>query len=404
LAYGLGKAFTDLGVALIEGLVMGIKWGVSKLIDIGYWIYDNTFGRLCRLLGVASPSTVMADLGMNMIYGLIEGVKSVINGLADIGQWIWDNTAGRILSMFGIASPSTKMMEIGGNIISGLYEGFMNNPVTKLIAGAAKTIAGWFGLGGDTELDVNKISGDMSVLSATNVPVEFGTNYRQLMTDISEGSKIMAAALTDIAGAAEAVTASKDVFTALDGFLNSFDLSAMLQRSLILGAVGDALKSAGDSITAAFATFASLGSVESNIIGQIAQVLAEEGSNLADSANLIIDPIDKITASIERLNGAIFDLSLNPFKSILAGFLAPKLGAVSEPIKNVKTTTETEGGARDAKKSEEKDVLNSMLETLKEIKRESGIMGNRMIDIMDDQLNEFRNRQNVSTSYNAWVS
>lgn len=404
LAYGLGKAFTDLGVMLIEGLVMGIKWGVSKLIDIGYWIYDNTIGRLFRLLGIASPSTVMADIGMNMIYGLIEGVKSVINGLADIGQWIWDNTAGRILSMFGIASPSTKMMEIGGNIISGLYEGFMNNPVTKLIAGAAKTIAGWFGLGGETELDVNKISGDMGVLTATNVPVEFGEKYRKLMTDISEGSKIMVAAVADIAGAAEAVVTSKSVLTALDGFLNAFDLNVMLQQSLVLSAIGDALKSAGDSITAGFAAFASLGSVDSNIIGQISQVLAEGSTSLTDSANLIIDPIDRITASVERLNTAIFDLSSNSFKSIVAGFMAPKLGAVGEPIKNVKTTTRTEGGVTDAQNSGDKGVMAAMLDALTELKKDNRLIGDKMISIMDEQLTEIRNRQSVSTSYNAWVS
>jgi hypothetical protein len=280
----------------------------------------------------------------------------------------------------------------------------MNNPITKLIAGAAKTIAGWFGLGGDAELDVNKISGDMGVLSATNVPVEFGEKYRKLMTDISEGSKIMVAAVADIAGAAEAVVTSKSVLTALDGFLNAFDLNVMLQQSLVLSAIGDALKSAGDSITAGFAAFTSLGSVDSSIIGQLSQVLAEGSTSLTDSASLIIDPIDRITASVERLNTAIFDLSSNPFKAILAGFLSPKLGAAAEPIKNVKTTTRTEGGTTDSQNSGEKDVLAAMLYELSEMKKQSSILGDKMISLMDEQLIELRNRQSVSTSYNAWVS
>jgi hypothetical protein len=393
-----------IGSALVYGLVEGVKAAGRVLVQLISWLVDNTIGRFMRAVGYASPSKVMADIGMNLIYGLIEGVKSVFSGLADLGQWIYDNTAGRILSLFGIASPSTKMAEIGGNIISGLYEGFMNNPITKLIAGAAKTIAGWFGLGGDTELDVNKISGDMGVLSATNVPVEFGEKYRKLMTDISEGSKIMVAAVADIAGAAEAVVTSKSVLTALDGFLNAFDLNVMLQQSLVLSAIGDALKSAGDSITAGFAAFTSLGSVDSSIIGQLSQVLAEGSTSLTDSASLIIDPIDRITASVERLNTAIFDLSSNPFKAILAGFLSPKLGAAAEPIKNVKTTTRTEGGTTDSQNSGEKDVLAAMLYELSEMKKQSSILGDKMISLMDEQLIELRNRQSVSTSYNAWVS
>lgn len=401
----LADGFYKIGSFVVLGFIEGVKAtaiGLYKLFK--YVIIDSILLPIGRMLGLASPSKVMADIGMNMIYGLIDGVKSVINGLADIGQWIWDNTAGRIISMFGIASPSTKMMELGGNIISGLYEGFMNNPVTKLIAGAAKTIAGWFGLGGETELDVNKISGDMGVLTATNVPVEFGEKYRKLMTDISEGSKIMVAAVADIAGAAEAVVTSKSVLTALDGFLNAFDLNVMLQQSLILSAIGDALKSAGESIVAGFAAFASLGSVDSNIIGQISQVLAEGSTSLADSANLIIDPIDRITASVERLNTAIFDLSSNSFKSIVAGFMAPKLGAVGEPIKNVKTTTRTEGGVTDAQNSGDKGVMAAMLDALTELKKDNRLIGDKMISIMDEQLTEIRNRQNVSTSYNAWVS
>jgi len=397
--------FYKIGSFVVLGFINGFYNAARLLFKLIKWfVYDNFLLPMFRMLGIASPSKVMADIGMNLIYGLIEGVKSVFSGLVDLGQWIYDNTAGRILSLFGIASPSTKMAEIGGNIISGLYEGFMNNPITKLIAGAAKTIAGWFGLGGDTELDVNKISGDMGVLSATNVPVEFGEKYRKLMTDISEGSKIMVAAVADIAGAAEAVVTSKSVLTALDGFLNAFDLNVMLQQSLVLSAIGDALKSAGDSITAGFAAFTSLGSVDSSIIGQLSQVLAEGSTSLTDSASLIIDPIDRITASVERLNTAIFDLSSNPFKAILAGFLSPKLGAAAEPIKNVKTTTRTEGGVTDSQNSGEKDVLAAMLYELSEMKKQSSILGDKMISIMDEQLIEMRNRQSVSTSYNAWVS
>jgi TP901 family phage tail tape measure protein len=141
------------GAGIIGGnVVSGIQSGIS-----GAWAAFTGFlgdrvrdflGTVKRLLGIASPSSVMAEIGRDLIAGIQQGMGQAVGGFLD---WLRTNVVERIPQevrrLLGIASPSQVFVEIGGQIIAGLVKGLQDRlpSLQGALSGIGGAISGALG-------------------------------------------------------------------------------------------------------------------------------------------------------------------------------------------------------------------------------------------------------------------
>lgn len=389
LLFGKVDSVFDIGKNLLLGLYDGLVSALSIFGNVGKMIYDSTIGRIASALGIASPSVIMTDIGNNVMLGLLNGLMSfrgllvdsvfdigknllmgLYNGIVNtfsifgnIGKMIYDNTIGRMASALGIASPSTIMTDMGNNVMLGLLNGLMNFSGLQTIVNFVGKVAGWFsGLFGGGGSETQKIAEDVKSLTGVSVPLQFGEDYKTLMTSISEGStKFM-----------ETLPAIQSAISQLSGL------------QTMLGTIN--FTKIGSTLNAGLASVDVSGSVEN-----------------------ITTPLDRLSESISNFNNAIAELATNTLNNLrligpeIKSIFERGIGKVSaETISKVQMTTESEGTID--KPKQEAFTLKNVIEKLDDIKTQNLTIGTRMLNVMDEQLAEMRNRQNFSTSYNAWVS
>jgi phage-related minor tail protein len=79
----LGSKLWSTGRDLIEGLIRGIKETAGRIADAVLGPIRDTIAKTKSLLGISSPSKVMAEIGVNMGEGLALGIESTKGLVAD---------------------------------------------------------------------------------------------------------------------------------------------------------------------------------------------------------------------------------------------------------------------------------------------------------------------------------
>ena len=78
----------DIGGNIIDGLINGLKNGISKIpgiiIELGKSILDT----IKNFLGIHSPSTVMEEVGENTVTGLFNGIQNGISSIIEVVKTI----------------------------------------------------------------------------------------------------------------------------------------------------------------------------------------------------------------------------------------------------------------------------------------------------------------------------
>lgn len=117
---------TEIGKALVAGIIAGIgaavKLNFSSMGPLANFFVQGPFslvGSIKALLGIASPSTVMAEVGGFLIDGLIQGIGNKFGALVSkVGE-----LPGRIRAALGDAS---KILSAPGkNVVAGLANGIV---------------------------------------------------------------------------------------------------------------------------------------------------------------------------------------------------------------------------------------------------------------------------------------
>lgn len=115
-----------------DGFVAGWEAGINFVKSIP--------GKLTTALKDAA--TWLLDIGGDIIDGLWEGIKRKSGEFAGkIGKWIKDHIPGPVRAIMGIHSPSTVMAEIGGDIADGLILGMTEKSDAVTAASAAMVSA-----------------------------------------------------------------------------------------------------------------------------------------------------------------------------------------------------------------------------------------------------------------------
>ena len=74
----------DIGGNIIDGLINGLKNGISKIPDIMIELGKSILDTIKNFLGIHSPSTVMEEVGENTVTGLFNGIQNGISKVIEL--------------------------------------------------------------------------------------------------------------------------------------------------------------------------------------------------------------------------------------------------------------------------------------------------------------------------------
>lgn len=176
----------ECGGNVVDGILMGIVDGMKS---IGTWIKANIFTPFMNAFkdafGIHSPSTVMAEMGQYLWDGFCNGIKEFFsNPGAFIKANITDPFVNGLKSLLGIHSPSTVLAGIGSYTVQGFNQGVTSeqtasqNVVQSWASGVANWFSEKFGIGTGDSVESKKWAN--SIMSGFNNTVR--KNYTQSQT------------------------------------------------------------------------------------------------------------------------------------------------------------------------------------------------------------------------------
>lgn len=177
---------SEIGKSLWEGFCKGVKTFFS---DPKAFIRDNIVDPFVKyfkeLFGIHSPSTVMAEMGRYLWDGFCNGIKEFFsNPGAFIKANITDPFVNGLKSLLGIHSPSTVLAGIGSYTVQGFNQGVTSeqtasqNVVQSWASGVANWFSEKFGIGTGDSTESKKWAN--SIMSGFNNTVR--KNYTQSQT------------------------------------------------------------------------------------------------------------------------------------------------------------------------------------------------------------------------------
>lgn len=177
---------SEIGKSLWEGFCKGVKTFFS---DPKAFIRDNIVDPFVKyfkeLFGIHSPSTVMAEMGQYLWDGFCNGIKEFFsNPGAFVKANITDPFVNGLKSLLGIHSPSTVLAGIGSYAVQGFNQGVTSeqtasqNVVQSWASGVANWFSEKFGIGTGDSVESKKWAN--SIMSGFNNTVR--KNYTQSQT------------------------------------------------------------------------------------------------------------------------------------------------------------------------------------------------------------------------------
>ncbi len=177
---------SEIGKSLWEGFCEGVKTFFS---DPKAFIRDNIVDPFVKyfkeLFGIHSPSTVMAEMGQYLWDGFCNGIKEFFsNPGAFIKANITDPFVNGLKSLLGIHSPSTVLAGIGSYTVQGFNQGVTSeqtasqNVVQSWASGVANWFSEKFGISTGDSMESKKWAN--SIMSGFNNTVR--KNYTQSQT------------------------------------------------------------------------------------------------------------------------------------------------------------------------------------------------------------------------------
>lgn len=145
--YFQGK-IEECGGNVVDGIFKGI---IDAMKAVGTWVQNNVFKPFMdafkSAFGIHGPSTVMAGMGQYLWDGFCNGIKEFFsNPGAFIKANITDPFVNGIKSLLGIHSPSTVLAGVGSNTVAGFNQGVTNEQAASqsVVQSWASGVASWF--------------------------------------------------------------------------------------------------------------------------------------------------------------------------------------------------------------------------------------------------------------------
>lgn len=165
-----GKKIDECGGNVALGILVGMA---SAFSDIRKWVVDNMFkpflDGFLKAFGISGGTSALERYGKDLWDGFCKGIKEFFANPGDfIKANITDPFVNGIKSLLGIHSPSTVLAGIGSNTVAGFDQGVTNeqgasqNVVQSWASGVASWFKDKFGIGsGDSDESKKWASGIM---------------------------------------------------------------------------------------------------------------------------------------------------------------------------------------------------------------------------------------------------
>lgn len=102
----------DVAKNIIDGLVIGLRDGVSRVWDAALEIARSLLESVCQFLGIHSPSTEFIEVGKNIIDGLVNGIQNGFSKVWNAFKGIFERCLDFVRSIdFG------KVFAVGASIV-----------------------------------------------------------------------------------------------------------------------------------------------------------------------------------------------------------------------------------------------------------------------------------------------
>lgn len=145
--YFQGK-IEECGGNVVDGIFKGI---IDAMKAVGTWVQNNVFKPFMdafkSAFGIHSPSTVMAGMGQYLWEGFCNGIKEFFSDpVGFIRTNITDPFVNGVKNLLGIHSPSTVLAGVGSNTVAGFNQGVTNEQAASqsVVQSWASGVASWF--------------------------------------------------------------------------------------------------------------------------------------------------------------------------------------------------------------------------------------------------------------------
>ena len=145
--YFQGK-IEECGGNVVDGIFKGI---IDAMKAVGTWVQNNVFKPFMdafkSAFGIHSPSTVMAGMGQYLWEGFCNGIKEFFSDpVGFIRTNITDPFVNGVKNLLGIHSPSTVLAGVGSNTVAGFNQGVTNEQTASqsVVQSWASGVASWF--------------------------------------------------------------------------------------------------------------------------------------------------------------------------------------------------------------------------------------------------------------------
>lgn len=145
--YFQGK-IEECGGNVVDGIFKGI---IDAMKAVGTWVQNNVFKPFMdafkSAFGIHSPSTVMAGMGQYLWEGFCNGIKEFFSDPVEfIRTNITDPFVNGVKNLLGIHSPSTVLAGVGSNTVAGFNQGVTNEQTASqsVVQSWASGVASWF--------------------------------------------------------------------------------------------------------------------------------------------------------------------------------------------------------------------------------------------------------------------
>lgn len=238
---GALPAIQSVGENVVQGLVNGITSVIGSILEAATNIGNQIITTVKNVLGVQSPSTVMAEIGGNVVQGLIDGIGSFLGSLGE------------------------KALEIGTTVINGVTElpGKLAEKAGEGMSWFVNGISGFFGQASETGTAI-----------ATNVGEGVATLTNNLKTKATDGMNSF------VGGVQSKIAAAKAKANEVkNGVVNAFNTLSSSMRSKASDGVNAFVGALNGGIGSAKSAAAGLANAAKNGLGSLWGTFRDVGSN-----------------------------------------------------------------------------------------------------------------------------
>ena len=135
----ISSIFPDMGKDIDSGIIQGIEEDFSTVEDEGGKLAKAIENDFCTMIGISSPSTVMAKHGNNVVQGLINGMKSKLTDVGNAVGSLCKKVTDTIGSEANLKAFETAGAKITSSIAKGMKSGSLSGASDDVLGGVSFT-------------------------------------------------------------------------------------------------------------------------------------------------------------------------------------------------------------------------------------------------------------------------